>query len=302
MQLNLLVAICLACWSTWGIFDKKALEAANHLDVLLFQHIVYLVEIPITFCLLIFLYHGIAIEPAVWFWTGIAAGVSSAAMLFYLVAMSKAEASYVLGITASYPVFVQFFAWYYLHEPLIGERILGSLCVFVGVALIGLSKQALREDSANMTARQQRHEKIFVLALCALATIFWGLSGLFDKIAVTIGLPFKIYYARCLWDALICLLMYLTYRTIKYKVQFNSPRAWKYSCLSALCLSLGTISYLFAMRMTSLSYVSVITGCYPLFMYLFAVIFLKERMSERRITGMGFVVIGGLMVQFTQGK
>lgn len=54
------------------------------------------------------------------------------------------------------------------------------------------------------------------------------------------------------------------------------------------------------MRLASLSYVSVITGCYPLFMYLFAIIFLKERVNERRITGMGLVVIGGLMVQFTQ--
>ena len=277
LHLNLLVALCLACWSTWGIFHKKALEAANHLDVLLFQHIVYLIEIPITFCLLLYLYHGISIEPAVWMWTGIAAAVSSAAMLFYLLAMSKAEASYVLGITASYPVFVQFFAWYFLHEPLVTERVLGSLCVFAGVVLIGLSKQGLKEGAPQISVKERRKQQIFVLALCALATVFWGLSGLFDKIAVSIGLPFKIYFARCLWDALICLLMYLTYRAMQYKVQFNSPRAWKYSFLSALCLSVGTISYLFAMQLASLSYVSVITGCYPLFMYLFAIIFLKER-------------------------
>ncbi len=302
MQLNLLVALCLACWSTWGIFDKKALESANHLDVLLFQHIVYLVEIPITFFLLLYLYQGIAITPDVWLWTGLAAAVSSAAMLFYLVAMSKAEASYVLGITASYPIFVQFFAWFFLHERLVGERVLGSLCVFAGVAMIGLSKQALRDDLKDKTPQERRRQKFFVLLLCALATIFWGLSGLFDKIAVTVGLPFKIYFARCIWDALICLLMFLTYKAIKYKIQFNSPKAWKFSSLSALCLSLGTISYLFAMRLASLSYVSVITGCYPLFMYLFAIIFLKERINERRITGMGLVVIGGLMVQLTQSK
>jgi drug/metabolite transporter (DMT)-like permease len=300
LQLNLLVALCLACWSSWGIFDKKALESAKYLDVLLFQHIIYLIEIPVTFVLILYLYHTSQIIADVWLWTGLAAGVSSAAMLFYLVAMSKAEASYVLGITASYPIFVQFFAWLFLHEPLVGERLAGSLCVFTGVGLIGLSKQAHRADLQDKTPDQRRRHKVLVLLLCALATIFWGLSGLFDKKAVMIGLPFKIYFARCVWDALICFLMYLSYRAIKHKVQYTSTRAWKYSFLSAACLSVGTISYLFAMRLASLSYVCVITGCYPLFMYLFAIIFLKERVNERRITGMGLVVIGGLMVQFTQ--
>jgi drug/metabolite transporter (DMT)-like permease len=300
LQLNLLVTLCLACWSTWGIFDKKALEAAKHLDVLLFQHIIYLIEIPITFAIVLYLYHTCSIISEVWLWTGLAAGVSSTSMLFYLVAMSKAEASYVLGITASYPIFVQFFAWLFLHESLVAERLLGSVCVFIGVALIGLSKQAHREDLKDKTRAQRRRHKLFVLLLCALATIFWGLSGLFDKKAVMVGLPFKVYFARCIWDALICLVMCLSYLAIKHKVQFNSVKAWKYSFLSAACLSVGSISYLFAMRLTSLSYVCVITGCYPLFMYLFAIIFLKERVNERRITGMGLVVIGGLMVQITQ--
>jgi len=60
------------------------------------------------------------------------------------------------------------------------------------------------------------------------------------------------------------------------------------------------VSYLFAMTMASVSYVIVITGCYPLFMYLFAVIFLKERLSKMRIGGMALVIIGGLLVQNTQ--
>jgi drug/metabolite transporter (DMT)-like permease len=297
----MLVVLCLACWSTWGIFDKKALEAANHLDVLLFQHIIYLIEIPITYLVILYLYHSCEIMPEVWLWTGLAAGVSSAAMLFYLVALSKAEASYVLGITASYPVFVQFFAWIYLHEQLVPERLLGSICVFIGVTLIGLSKQALRQDMMDKSPQERRKHNLIVLVLCALATVSWGLSGLFDKKAVMVALPFKIYFARCVWDALICLVMYLTYLALKYKVQFNSPTAWKFSFLSAACLSVGAVSYLFAMKLASLSYVSVITGCYPLFMYLFAIIFLRERVNERRITGMGLVVIGGLMVQITQG-
>ncbi|MBS1993438.1 MAG: EamA family transporter [Cyanobacteria bacterium SZAS LIN-3] len=299
MQLNLLVAICLACWSTWGIFDKKALNAAKHLDVLLFQHIIYLIEIPITLIIILAIYHSCDINPQIWFWTGLASWISSTAMLFYLVAMSKAEASYVLGITASYPIFVQFFAHLFLGEALVSERLLGSILVVAGVTLIGSSKQAHHPDLVDKSDAQKRRHKIEVLILCALATIFWGLTGLFDKKAVMIDAPFKIYFVRCVWDALICLVMYLIYRAIKHDVNYKSKKAWKYSFLSAACLSLGTICYLFAMTLASVSYVIVITGCYPLFMYLFAVLFLKERLSKLRMTGMALVVIGGLMVQQT---
>ncbi len=199
---------------------------------------------------------------------------------------------------------MQFFAWIYLHEQLVAERLLAALiCVFIGVTLIGLSKTSAAPRLAGQKPeRERRRHNLIVLVLCALATISWGLSGLFDKKAVMVSLPFKIYFARCVWDALICLVMYLSYLALKYKVQFReASTAWKFSFLSKACLSVGAISYLFAMKLASLSHVSVITGCYPLFMYLFAIIFLKERVNERRITGMGLVVIGGLMVQITQG-
>jgi drug/metabolite transporter (DMT)-like permease len=57
---------------------------------------------------------------------------------------------------------------------------------------------------------------------------------------------------------------------------------------------------MFAMTMATASYVIVITGCYPLFMYLFAMLFLKEKLDKLRVLGVLLVVLGGLMVQTTQ--
>ena len=94
--------------------------------------------------------------------------------------------------------------------------------------------------------------------------------------------------------------MLLVFRLINYKVAYKSPKAWKYSGFSSICLSLGTLSYMFAMTMATASYVIVITGCYPLLMYLGAVIFLKEKLSKMRLAGVILVVGGGLMVQNTQ--
>ncbi|MBI5176045.1 MAG: DMT family transporter [Candidatus Melainabacteria bacterium] len=340
LTLNALISVCLLCWSTWGIFDKKALEAARHIDVLIFQHLFYVLEVPLIFLLLGYLYpQGWSISPPVWAWTLLGSGVSSLAMLFYLVAMSRAEASFVLGITAAYPLVVQIFALFLLHEALVAERVLGSLLIGLGVAFIGSSaaekseekEKALPENGsrssesseeseqeiplvsvppvsllrqerlARVEAGRKRKNKTQVLALCCLATLAWGMTGLFDKKALLIDAPFKVYFARCAWDAVILAVMLAGAYLMKQKIQWRAARAWKYSLFSSLCLSLGTIAYMFAMTMASASYIIVITGCYPLFMYLFAILFLKEKLRKARLIGVLLVVGGGLLVQETQG-
>jgi drug/metabolite transporter (DMT)-like permease len=212
-------------------------------------------------------------------------------MLFYLVAMTRAEASFVLGITAAYPLIVQIFAYFFLHEALVPERLLGSLLVGIGVGLVG--------SSAGSQETSKKHHTTTLL-MCLIATLLWGITGLFDKKALSFDLPFKIYYARCVWDAVILVLMLLAFRLINHKVAYKSPKAWKYSGFSSICLSLGTLSYMFAMTMATASYVIVITGCYPLLMYLGALIFLNEKLSKMRLAGVILVVVGGLMVQNTQ--
>ncbi len=291
-ELNVLIAISLLCWSSWGLFDKKALEGAGHLDVLLFQHIYYLLEVPVGWLILNLLFKGgWTVAPAVWLWTALGSLSSSGGMLFYLVAMAKAEASFVLGITAAYPLIVQVLAHLFLHEALVPERMLGSLLVGIGVALVGSS-------AGHKAARANKHG--LVLLMCLLATMLWGVTGLFDKKALELDVPFKIYYARCVWDAAILAVMLLVFRLINYKVAYRNAKAWKYSWFSSICLSLGTLSYMFAMTMATASYVIVITGCYPLLMYLGAVIFLKEKLSKMRLAGVVLIVAGGLMVQNTQ--
>jgi drug/metabolite transporter (DMT)-like permease len=54
------------------------------------------------------------------------------------------------------------------------------------------------------------------------------------------------------------------------------------------------------MTLTTASYVIVITGCYPLIMYIFALMFLKEKLNLIRLAGVILVVAGGGIVQLTQ--
>lgn len=294
MTLNLLIVVCLACWSAWGIFDKKSLETGSHLDVLLFQHIFYLAEIPFLVILLNALNPmGWPIAPETWFLALASSIVSSMAMLFYLMALSRSEASYVLGITAGYPVVAQLLASIFLRETVVATRLLGSVLVCTGVAMIGASRSK---------AKDAHHPGLIDLAFCLLATVCWGFTGLIDKTALMHADTLRFYFARCLSDVVFLGLFALGLTMIKHQVVWSNRTTWKFCGFSALCLILGTSTYLFALKMSTASYVIVITGCYPLFTYIFTLLFLKEKMQKWRLAGIIGIVIGGLLVQSTQSQ
>ncbi len=54
------------------------------------------------------------------------------------------------------------------------------------------------------------------------------------------------------------------------------------------------------MQRSEASYVIAITGCYPMLMYLLALVWLKERFSQARFAGISLVVLGGILVQLSK--
>jgi len=57
---------------------------------------------------------------------------------------------------------------------------------------------------------------------------------------------------------------------------------------------------LFAMSAAPATYVIAICGCYPLVMYVLAVVMLKERVNWVRVIGIALIVCGGIVIQLTQ--
>lgn len=293
MSLDALILITICCWGIWGIFDKLALERACHRDVLLMLYLLYLPQVPLVWSLLNGLVPGWHLTAAVIGWTGLAAFTYSVAMVAYLTAMSKTEASYVLGITASYPLVLQLLAVALLKESLVLNRI-------VGAALIGLGVFAIGSSAAARAARLSRRDRAEMIACVALATLCWGIYGIFDKMAVSLAPPGVVYFAQCLWDILYLVLIAGIFKAQGHRFDLTSAPAWKFSALSTLCLTIGAWTYLTALAKSTASYVIVITACYPLLMYLFALLFLKEKFNRVRLSGIALVVVGGILVQLTQ--
>lgn len=294
-MLNLLIVVCNVCWSAWGIFDKKALALQNPWNVLLVQYALALAEAVIVGTIVVTAHIAAPSNwYGMWLWTALGCATSTMAMSAYLVAMSQAEASYVLGITASYPLVMQFLASAFLHEPLEGGRIVGSILIGVGVYLIGKSAKVATVGATPLNK--------LVIVCISIATFGWGVHGLFDKCAVQCAPPLVVMLARTMIDSFTFACMYSVMRARKFPVQLRDKRVWALCSGSGCCLVIGYITYLQAMALSSASYVIVITGCYPLIMYLFAVVFLKEQVKPIRLAGVMLIVLGGVLVQLAGYK
>lgn len=289
--LNSLIIFCIICWGAWGIFDKVALEKTSTAKVLATIAILIVPFMLGSLIYLLFTIPGWKPAPALMLYTLGTASSVILAMLFYLKAMKISEASLVLGATSAYTLFTQFGSWLILQEPLVSERILGSLLITVGVILIsGSSRLNLKGDK----------ESLLLILYMLLACILWGGVGIIEKKALIFASPIELFWGKTFWESLGVVLFYV-YNKSKNRSTFAFEKdAFYWIAGSAVCLNLGSIVYLIALSMATAAYVVTICGCYPLLMYLMAVLILKETFNMKRLAGIVLVTIGGILTQYTQ--
>jgi drug/metabolite transporter (DMT)-like permease len=347
--LSLQIIVTLLCWGAWGIFDKKALEHSSEFEVMFLLYALSVFTVPVSLILLNVFQPGWNIDSGVIFWSALASLSYLIAQVAYLAALRRTEASYVLGITASYPLVLQLLSTILLHETLVPARAIGSLIIAGGIALVGSSthNNPLKLDTTgngartastgpfrdlgidtNLCAEAKQHskktavlciedipdksivmadvsksttasrERLIVLVISVIASISWGFVGLMDKQALAFGHPLEVYLCQRSWDVLVAIVL-LGFMLLKRRSHSFSRQTWTFCGLSELSLGLGSMTYLFALATATASYVITITGCYPLFMYFFALLFLKERFNFKRCLGIALIVCGGIAVQLT---
>lgn len=291
-MLNILIAITLACWGVWGILDKKALNTSTHVGVLCRLYSLAIVQVPLLYAYLVFAQPHFGISSGAWYWTGIAAVFQLFSLASYMVAMTITDASLVLGATAAYPVVTQFLAVAFLGETLDPLRTLGSVGITAGVIAIGMSHEA---SAKKLTAREKTALTVAVL----FAMFGWGIWGIFDKKAIGFGTPAEVWLAETGWECVLMVVCVTVACLLKYPIELKDKTAWWFTFLSAIALSVGRMTFLYALKSAPASYVIAITGCYPLLMYLLALWLLKERFSKVRLAGIMLIVSGGTAVQWS---
>lgn len=297
--LSIYVFFTLFCWAIWGIIDKKALTHAKQEDVMMRLYVLVYLWIPTNFFLLNYFEPGWKLNGNVIFWSGLASAAYLVALLAYLAAMNMSEASFVLGMTAAYPLVFQFLANVVLGEAIVPERLIGALIIGAGLFLISSTRSGSSETEGQVQTGKLPDLRLLVYVITA--TLTWGVYGIFDKKAVATGSPLLVFFSKTLWDGLFFFVLLAVYKLQKKQIDWKNKLAWAYCGFSESLLGIGGLTYLAALSMASASYVITITGCYPLLMYLFALWLLKERFNRMRFAGILLVVVGGALVQLTAG-
>lgn len=304
MNLNLFVLITIFCWGVWGIADKKALQCASQLEVIVCLYAVTCALIPGATGAQFLISPGWHLNAPVLFWTGWAALTYGASIFAYMGAMSRTEASYVLGITASYPLILQLLATVFLNEKLVPQRLLGAVIICAGLMFVGSSAEKpekLAEESQSPEESTTAGGPPWLVGtLVVIATLAWGVYGLFDKKALEFGTPLEVYVTQRVWDVVALGVILLGAKLKGAHIDMKNRSLWKYCGISGAALAVGALCYLQALKMATASYVITITGCYPLLMYLFALFWLKEKFNRLRFIGIMLIVAGGIAVQLTQ--
>lgn len=323
-ELNLYVFLTMLSWGLWGIFDKKALAFVKQHDVMLRLWILAIIWVPVSYIFMTSQVPDWKLNQDIVLWTGFASVANTVALFAYLAAMSKCEASYVLGMTSAYPLVFQFLAALVLKEALVPERLLGASVIAGGLFLIsgssekksgekgkaeaqaadsGIQKEAGIQAEAAAEAELESKKTVSPMSLLFIfiATLSWGIYGLFDKLAVACGVPALIFFSKTCWDFLFLFPLLIGYRIARVKIDWTNKAAWGLCAVSELALGIGGLSYLAALSLASASYVITITGCYPLIMYIFAICLLKEKFNKLRFLGICLIVAGGILVQRTEG-
>lgn len=337
--LNLNIVATLFCWGVWGISDKKALEYGEKEDIIVRLYLISFLFIPFAFFALNAQQPGWQFGFELLLWSGLASLSYMVSMFAYLAAMTHTEASYVLGITAAYPLVFQLLAALFLGETVVAQRLIGAAVIAFGLFFVGGSDEAhgaekddatpasgdllereitnaslnsdttfketnstsvlQREPLTNAVAAKPVPSKAGTIACLLLATFAWGVYGLFDKKAVGVASPLLVYFSKALWD-FVSFFVIFPILLRRRKIDWKQPQAWVFSACSELALAVGGLTYLAALASSSASYVITITGCYPILMYIFALLFLKERFNKLRFFGISLVVLGGIIVQLVE--
>jgi transporter family protein len=131
--------------------------------------------------------------------------------------------------------------------------------------------------------------------LILIATITWGVWGLFDKRAVETGSPPIVLLISVVFQALVALAALVVLRAAGAPMTWR-PETFTWAALSGIAISVGMVAYLYALSARDASWVLGITAGYPAVMVVGAVLFLGEAVTVQRLAGIACVVLGVYLI------
>ncbi|MBI2370699.1 MAG: EamA family transporter [Deltaproteobacteria bacterium] len=134
------------------------------------------------------------------------------------------------------------------------------------------------------------------LVFALLASFFWGMTPIFEKLALVHASPLVALTLRSL-IATACLAV-LTLLSGGFRELGDLPmRTFVWITVASLTVTTGVLLYFYALKADLASRVVPISGSYLLFTSLIALLVLHEQITAARLLGTVLIVFGVLLVR-----
>jgi uncharacterized membrane protein len=227
------------------------------------------------------------------FYLGVAASslLNVAATLLSTQALKWAEASFVTPFLTFNPAFTLLIAWPTLREAPNVPGVSGVLLILIGSYLLGVREAKTGIWSPFKAVFSQR-----AVLLAILASFFWGLTPITEKIAIQSSDPVNpplVAFATTFGMSLLLFPLMLK----QVRQPFLQMKAhWQGFLLGAFIAGVAPIAGFTAIALGFVGYVTAIFKLSPLFTVLWAHLLLGERGLGERLAGSAAMVIGAIVL------
>lgn len=204
--------------------------------------------------------------------------------LLYLGAVKSGELSKVMPIQSLWPVFSLLPAWLWLHEPPSLIAVLGILLIVGGVYALGLKGKQLHHP---LQPFREDKSSLYMLLVVMLITV----SGVLDKIAVDASNA-TFYSLMSTVGGVLVLYASIRIRKVSELRQLSGhiPNL----SLTGLLNGGSYTSYLMALGLGPIAYVSAIRSSNILIGAMLGIILFKEKLTLPKVLSSILILMGGI--------
>lgn len=208
------------------------------------------------------------------------------ASLFYLKAVQLGNLSVISPLTQSHPLFVLILAVVFLHEQLTLVLILGSIMTVGGIMILSSAAQ----DRVSLDGVSNSLQVIAPALGCAIST---AIFIVITKYIIQFVSPLTLNLAQML-IALIGFSILTTKGS--HVIQIDARMLGLIAAMSLITYVVGNIAYYHALRRISSVVASPFLTTSIIFGTLFGVIFFREPLKARHLSGIALALIGVVII------
>ena len=285
MEGELLSLLAAFCWALGASIYKKSLSNVNPLVLNLFRSS----SAALLLFLLLLLIHGLnhlsKLSPIliglICFTSLITWGLGDS---LYFLSLKIIGVGKTVPLTSSYPFFVLPISILMLGEPLTIQVVIGTICVVIGVWLIAGEEGEEAQHSGNL--------KLGIIVSLG-AAVCWALGTTCLKILLIDFNPLLLSFLRLIF--LIPFLVAISLISSGNRLLIKKLSKFDVGLMALggiIAIGIGDTIYLTGLDITQANIAAPLAATTPLFSTVLALIFLKERLSNRTVIAALVMTVG----------